>query len=169
MAPRPFLRWPDPRLTTPAAPVEAVDDAIRALWDEMISAMLSMPGVGLTAPQLGVMLRLAVVDASGGAAPAIRMANPVLLEASEETAEHDEGSPNLPGVWARVSRPARVRLRFLDETGAEVERWFEGLAAASAQHQLDHLEGRMFFDRLKPVKRRMLLEKARKHARREKG
>jgi len=169
MQARPFLRWPDPRLKTPAAPVEAVNDAIRALWDEMIAAMRAMPGVGLAAPQLGEMLRLAVVDASGGAEPVVRMANPILLEASDEVAEHDEGSPNLPGVWAKVTRPARVRLSYLDETGAEAEQWFEGLWAASAQHQLDHLEGRMFFDRLKPIKRRMLLDKARKQARREAG
>jgi peptide deformylase len=169
MQARPFLRWPYPRLKTPAAPVEAVDDHIHALWDEMIAAMRAMHGVGLAALQLGEMLRVAVVDASGGAEPVVRMANPVLLEASAETSEHDEGSPNLPGLWAKVTRPARVRLGYLDETGEEAERWFEGLWAASAQHQLDHLEGRMFFDRLKPVKRRMLLDKARKLERREKG
>ncbi len=167
MQPRPFLRWPDPRLKTQAAPVETVDDDIHAIWDEMIAAMRAMPGVGLAAPQLGEMRQLAVIDASGGAEAVVRMANPKLLEASAELSEHEEGSPNLPGVWARVTRPAQVRMRYLNESGEEVEREFEGLWATSAQHQLDHLQGRMFFDRLKPVKRRMLLDKAKKLARRQ--
>jgi len=150
-----------------AARVECVTDEILEIWEEMIAVMGAMPGVGLAGPQIGEMRRLAVVDASRGEAEPVRMANPVLLEASDDVASQQEGSPNLPGVWADVERPARVRLSYLDESGAETERWFEGLWAASAQHQLDHMDGRMFFDRLKPLKRRMLLEKARKLARRE--
>ncbi len=163
---RPFLRWPDPRLATPAAPVAAVTDDTRAIWDEMIRAMEAMPGVGLAAPQLGVMLRLAVVDASTERGRAIRMANPEVLEAAPELAPRTEASPNLPGVSAELRRPARVRVRWLDETGAAVERDFDGLWATSVQHQIDHLDGRMFFDRLKPVKRRMLLARAAKLGRR---
>jgi len=163
---RPFLRWPDRRLATAASPVAGVDATVRALWDEMIRAMEAMPGVGLAAPQLGVMLRLAVVDASAGRGQALRLANPEILAVSAETRRETEGSPNLPGVWAEVERPAEVTLRYLDETGATVERRLTGLWATSVQHQIDHLEGRMFFDRLKPVRRRMLLARAAKQGRR---
>jgi peptide deformylase len=141
-----------------AAPVTSVDDDIRAIWDEMLSAMYAMPGVGLAAPQIGVMLRLAVVDA-GEKRAAIRMANPEIVKASTTLQIHEEGSPNLPGLYAKVSRPDRVTLRFLDETGVRVEHEFTGLWSTSAQHQVDHLNGRMFFDRLGPVKRRMLIDK----------
>lgn len=164
---RPFLRWPDPRLKARAEPIDAVTDDIRKIWDEMVAAMQALPGAGLAAPQLGVMLRLAVLDISGAAGPIVRLANPELLEASEELAEYAEGSPNLPGVWAKIPRPKRVKLRFLDESGEQVEREFEGLSSIAAQHQLDHLDGRMYFEHLKPIKRRMLLDKAKKAAKRE--
>ncbi|MEM9147916.1 MAG: peptide deformylase [Pseudomonadota bacterium] len=163
---RAYVRWPDARLRAAALPVDAVDDAARALWDEMLRAMYAMPGIGLAAPQLGVGLRLAVLDASPTADSPVRLANPVLLEISEETRVQAEGSPNLPGVWAEIRRPAEVRVRFLSETGEPSERSFEGPWAQSVQHQIDHLEGRMFFDRLGPVKRQRLLEKARKLQRR---
>jgi peptide deformylase len=163
---RPFLRWPDPRLSTPAAPVTGITDATRALWDEMIRAMEAMPGVGLAAPQLGVMLRLVVVDASGGRGQAVRMVNPEIVAFSDRVRTQTEASPNLPGVGAEITRPAEVRVRFTDETGAVQERDFAGLWAASVQHQIDHLQGRMYFDRLKPVKRRLLLAKAAKRQRR---
>jgi peptide deformylase len=123
-----------------------------------------MPGVGLAAPQIGVMLRLAVVDASDERGRAIRLANPRIVSASEELRAHDEGSPNLPGVFARLERPARVTVAYLDETGAEVTRDFEGLWSTSVQHQIDHLEGRLYVDRLSKLKRDMLLRRARKAA-----
>ncbi|MGB0497849.1 MAG: peptide deformylase [Rubricella sp.] len=166
MAPRPFLRWPDKRLRTPAAPVAAIDDHVHAIWDEMLAAMYAMPGVGLAAVQIGVMERLAVVDCSEDGKAPIRMANPEILHASVKLRSHDEASPNLPGVSAVIERPRAVTVRFLDETGASVERDFVGLWATSVQHQIDHLEGRMYFDRLSALKRRMLLDKARKLSRR---
>lgn len=168
---RPFLLWPDARLRAVAAPVPAVDDAVRAIWDEMLAAMYAMPGVGLAAPQIGIALRLAVVDASDGsdasdgARAPIRMANPELLEVSPETGAGQEGSPNLPGHWAMVTRPLRARVAWLDERGARQERWLEGLWARSAQHQIDHLEGRLFFHRLPDLRRRRLLEAWRKERR----
>lgn len=162
----PFLIWPDPRLRQPAAPVGAVTDDIRAIWDQMLAAMYAMPGVGLAAPQIGVMLQLAVVDAQdNGVRAPLRMANPQIIAAATTLRDYEEGSPNLPGLWAKVQRPDRVTLRYLDETGAQVDRALSGLWAISAQHQVDHLQGRMFFDRLGPVKRRMLLDK---HAKRVK-
>lgn len=157
---RPFLPWPDPRLRQPAAPVDAVTDGIRAIWDDMVETMEAMPGVGLAAPQIGVMLRLAVVDASESRGQAVRLANPGIVAASAELREGEEASPNLPGVSARIARPARVTVRFLDEVGKQREREFEGLWAASVQHQIDHLAGRMYFDRLSRVRRDMLLRKA---------
>ena len=159
---RPFVMWPDKRLRTPAAPVEAVTDEVRAIWDEMIAAMEAMPGVGLAAVQLGIMQRLAVVDASETRGQAVRMANPEVLHASVQLREHDEASPNLPGVWATISRPRAVTVRFLNADGETEERDFVGLWATSAQHQIDHLNGRMYFDRLSKLKRDRLVAKARK-------
>ncbi|MBE0412673.1 peptide deformylase [Yoonia sp.] len=162
MTHRPYVMWPHPVLRTLAAPVDAVTDDIRAIWDEMIIAMDTMPGVGLAAPQLGIGLALAVVDASEARGQAVRMANPVVLHASAMLRDHEEGSPNLAGVWARVSRPRAVTVRFLNAGGVTEERDFVGLWATSVQHQIDHLAGRMFFDRLGRVKRDMLIKKARK-------
>lgn len=159
MSHRPFVLWPDNRLRTAAAPVGSLTDDVRAVWSEMIEAMEAMPGVGLAAPQLGVMLQLAVVDASEERGQVVRMANPTLVSASDRLRGHEEASPNLPGVWARVDRPAKVRVRFMDETGAVVERDFEGLWATSVQHQIDHLEGKIYADRLSKLKRDRLLKK----------
>lgn len=162
MTVRPFVPWPDKRLRTPAEPVAEITDEIRTLWDDMIETMEAMPGVGLAAPQIGVMLRLAVVDASETYGQAIRMANPQILHASVQLRDHEEGSPNLPGVWAKLSRPRAVTVAYVDETGTRVEKDLVGLWATSVQHQIDHLNGKMYFDRLSKVKRDMLIRKARK-------
>jgi hypothetical protein len=110
---RPFVPWPDKRLRTPPIPVGEITDEIRAIWDDMIDTMEAMPGVGLAAPQIGVMLRLAVVDCSTERGKAVRMADPEILSAGPGTFEWEEGSPNLPGVSAKITRPARV-VRFTD-------------------------------------------------------
>lgn len=162
MAVRRCLPWPDPRLRSVAAPVEGITDEIRAIWTDMIDTMEAMPGVGLAAPQIGVSQRLAVVDASETRGQAIRMANPEILHVSVEVRAHDEGSPNLPGVWASVKRPRAVTVRFLNDQGVTEERDFVALWATSVQHQIDHLDGRMYFDRLSKIKRDMLLRRARK-------
>lgn len=128
----------------------------------MIDTMEAMPGVGLAANQIGVLQRLAVVDASSERGQAVRMANPEVLHASVEPREHEEASPNLPGVSAKITRPRAVTVRFLNAQGEVEERDFVGLWATSVQHQIDHLNGRMYFDRLSKVKRDMLLRKARK-------
>lgn len=159
---RPFLAWPDKRLRSVADPVSEVTDEIRTLWDDMIETMDAMPGVGLAAPQIGVMLRVAVVDASDTRGQAIRMANPEILHASVQLRDHEEGSPNLPGVWSKISRPRAVTVAYLDETGTRVEKDLVGLWATSLQHQVDHLNGKMFFDHLSKVKRDILIRKARK-------
>lgn len=161
---RPFLPWPDPRLRRAADPVEAVTEEIRAIWTDMIDTMEAMPGygVGLAAPQIGVMLRLAVVDASDTRGQVVRMANPQIVSASSQLQDHEEASPNIPAVSAKVSRPALVTVSYLDDTGVQVERQFDGLWATSVQHQIDHLDGRVFLDRLSRTKRDMLLRKIRK-------
>jgi peptide deformylase len=159
------LPWPDPRLKTPAAPVAAITDDIRAIWADMIDTMEAMPGVGLAAPQIGVMLRLAVVDASDMRGQAVRMANPRVLHASGQFREHDEASPNLPGVSATIRRPRAVTVDYLNESGLPETRDFVGLWATSVQHQIDHLDGRLYIDRLSPLKRQMLLKKYGKLAR----
>ena len=160
MTARRCLPWPDPVLRRKAVAVEAITDEIRALWTDMIDTMEAMPGVGLAAPQIGVSLRLAVVDASEGRGQAIRMANPEILHASAVMRPHDEASPNLPGVHATIERPRAVTVRFLNADGALEEREMVGLWSTSVQHQIDHLDGRMFFDRLSRVKRDMLLRRA---------
>ncbi|MEQ8902192.1 MAG: peptide deformylase [Roseovarius sp.] len=159
---RAVLRWPDKRLRTAAAPVTEITDAIHAIWDEMIAVMEAMPGVGLAATQLGEMQALAVVDASEARGQAVRMANPEILHASMQLREHQEASPCLPGVSAVIERPRAVTVRFINAEGEIEERDFVGLWATSVQHQIDHLQGRMYFDRLGRVKRDMLLRRARK-------
>ena len=162
MSVRPCIPWPDKRLRAVAEPVQAITDDIRAIWADMIDTMEAMPGVGLAAPQIGVMLRLAVVDASEERGQAVRMANPEILHESVKLRAHDEASPNLPGVWAKIERPRAVTVRFLNADGALEERDFVNLWATSVQHQIDHLNGRMYFDHLSKTRRDMLLRRARK-------
>nr|WP_170611957.1 peptide deformylase [uncultured Ruegeria sp.] len=162
MTVRTCLPWPDKRLRTKADDVTEITDEIRAIWNDMIDTMEAMPGVGLAAPQIGVMLRLAVVDGSTERGRAIRLANPEILHSSIELREHDEASPNLPGVSAKVKRPRAVTVKYINEQGVVDRRDFVGIEATSVQHQIDHLNGRMYFDRLSKVKRDMLLRKAKK-------
>lgn len=163
MSERAYVTWPDKRLRTAAQPVTAISDEIRTLWDDMIETMDAMPGVGLAAPQIGVMLQVAVVDASDKRNKRYRMANPSIVDASAVMNTHEEASPNLPGMSAVIKRPRGVSVRYMDETGDYVQREFVGLEATSVQHQIDHLQGRMYFDRLSKMKRDMFLRKARKH------
>ena len=156
------IPWPDKRLRTPAAPVSEITGEVRAVWDDLIDTMEAMPGVGMGANQIGVMLRLAVVDASEKRGQAVRMANPEILHASVQLRSHDEASPNLPGVWATIERPRAVTVRFMNDAGNIEERDFVGLWATSVQHQIDHLNGKMYFDHLSKMKRDMLLRRARK-------
>ncbi len=164
--PRPFLMYPDKRLRTVCPPVESIDDSTRKIWDDMLAAMYAMPGVGLGAPQIGEITRLAVVDCSETQDQPVRMANPEVLHASVKLRAHTEGSPNLPGLWAEVERPRAVTVRYMDENGETVEKDFVNLWATSVQHQIDHLDGKLFIDHLKPVKRKMLIAKHLKNMKR---
>ena len=159
---RTCVPWPHPVLRMPAADVGAITDEIRAIWAEMVEVMDAMPGYGLAAVQIGVPLRLAVVDCSDARGQAVRMANPVILHASGQMRDHEEASPNLPGVSAVIARPRAVTVRFLNDQGVVEDRDFVNLWATSAQHQIDHLAGKMYFDRLSPVRRKMLIARAEK-------
>jgi peptide deformylase len=163
---RPCLQWPHQVLRRPAADVAEITPEIHAIWADMVDTMEAMPGYGLAAVQIGVPLRLAVVDCSTGRGQAVLMANPVVLHASAQLRPHDEASPNLPGVSATIERPRAVTVQFLNDQGALEERDFVELWATSAQHQIDHLAGKMYFDHLSVVKRSMLIAKAGKLGRR---
>lgn len=163
---RPFVMYPDKRLKTVAAPIEAVTDEIRGIWDDMVETMDAMPGYGLAGPQIGVMLRLAVVDCSDSRGKAIRLANPEILHASGQFRDHEEGSPNLPGATAVIARPRAVTVRFLNEKGEIEDRDFVDVWATSVQHQIDHLNGKMYFDHLSALKRKMVIARSEKYLRR---
>jgi len=162
MTVRPFVSWPDKRLRTAVPEVVEITDEIRFIWSDLVETMDAMPGVGLAAPQIGVMMQLAVVDVSPNRKRRILLANPTILSASEKMNTHDEASPNLPGVSAIIKRPKNVSVRYLNEDGVITRGDFTGLEATSVQHQIDHLQGKMYFDNLGRVKRDMLLRKARK-------
>jgi len=163
---RPCLPWPHQVLRRPAAEVAEITPDVHAIWADMIDTMEAMPGYGLAAVQIGVPLRLAVVDCSTGRGQAVLMANPVVLHASAQLRPHDEASPNLPGVSATIERPRAVTVQFLNAQGALEDRDFVELWATSAQHQIDHLAGKMYFDHLSAMKRSMLIAKAGKLGRR---
>ncbi len=165
MTVRACLPWPHPMLRSIAAPVEAITEDIHRIWADMIDTMEAMPGVGLAAVQIGVPLRLAVVDASETRGQAVRMANPEVVFASGQMRSHEEGSPNLPGVSAVIARPRAVTVRFLNDLAMIEEREFVLLWATSVQHQIDHLAGKMYIDHLSPLKRKMLIAKSAKLAR----
>ena len=163
---RPCLPWPHQVLRRPAAEVAEITPDVHAIWADMIDTMEAMPGYGLAAVQIGVPLRLAVVDCSTGRGQAVLMANPVVLHASAQLRPHDEASPNLPGVSATIERPRAVTVQFLNAQGALEDRDFVELWATSAQHQIDHLAGKMYFDHLSAMRRSMLIAKAGKLGRR---
>ncbi len=158
---RRILSYPHKVLRSKAEVVPEITDEIREIWQDMIDTMEAMPGIGLAAPQIGVGLRLAVVDASRERGKAIRMANPEVLYASVEMAMGEEASPCLPGVSARIERPRAVTVRFLNEAGMWDRKELVMQWARSAQHQIDHLEGRLYVDHLSRTKKEMLVKKAR--------
>ena len=162
MAVKNFLSWPDKRLRTRAHDITKITDGIISIWDDMIETMNAMPGIGLAAPQIGIDLRLAVVDASEARNKPVKLANPEILQASLEYSETEEASPNLRGISAKIKRPKKVTVRFLNKDGFIDRKDFTGLWATSIQHQIDHLNGKMFFDHLSKVRRDILLRKAKK-------
>jgi peptide deformylase len=160
---RPILRYGEHPLHKGAAPVPAVDDDVRRLVDDMIATMYAAPGIGLAAPQLGVPLRVFVVDVSVGRNPAdlLVMINPVFLERDGMQLE-EEGCLSLPGFNATVVRPSRAVIKGLDKTGKEHTIEGRDLLARAFQHEMDHLDGMVFVDRLRGIKKDMIVRKIHK-------
>ncbi|MEO0981617.1 MAG: peptide deformylase [Pseudomonadota bacterium] len=170
MAIRDILTVPDPRLKQVSRPVEGeVTDEHRALMDDMLETMYAAPGIGLAAIQVGVPLRIIVMDlAREDEAPHPRyFVNPEILETVDETKPYEEGCLSVPDVFDEVDRPERCRLRYLDYDGNAVEEWAEDLYAVCIQHEMDHLEGTLFIDHLSRLKRQRAIDKVKK-ARRQK-
>ncbi|HRW14878.1 peptide deformylase [Amaricoccus sp.] len=164
MALRPILILPDPRLRKAAEPVGAADAGLRRLAEDMLETMYEAPGIGLAATQLGIMKRLFVMDCTGeGETPAPTVfVDPELVWASEEEVVSEEGCLSIPEVYENVSRPARVRLCWRDLDGASHEAEFRDRPAVCVQHELDHLDGRLFIDHLSAIKRRMITNRMKK-------
>lgn len=164
MSIRSILIHPDPRLRKLCAPVEAVDAATRKLATDMLETMYDAPGVGLAAPQIGVLTRLFVMDCAPKDQPREPMAliNPEITWVSDELNTYDEGCLSIPEQYEDVTRPAAVRMRYLDLEGEVQERAFDGLYATCVQHELDHLNGKLFIDYLSKIKRSMITNKMKK-------
>ena len=159
MAIRPILIHPDPRLKKPAAPVSEITPEVLGLAEDMLQTMYEAPGIGLAAPQVGVSRRVIVMDCVKDAdAPRQPMVliNPEVTWASEVRNTHEEGCLSIPEQYAEVERPAEVRVRWLATDGSAQEAQFTGLWATCVQHEIDHLDGRLFIDYLGPLKRQMI-------------
>jgi peptide deformylase len=154
-----ILKFPDPRLRTMAAPVEAVDDQIRRLVDDMLETMYAAPGIGLAATQVDVHERVLVLDVSESKDEPQCFINPELLE-QEGRAVGEEGCLSVPEVTEEVERAARIRVRALGVDGKQFEQEAEGLLAVCIQHEMDHLEGKLFVDYLSELKRQRIKKKA---------
>ncbi|OEJ69263.1 peptide deformylase [Magnetovibrio blakemorei] len=164
MAILPILVAPDPRLKAKAQSVEAVDGEIRQLMDDMLQSMYKARGIGLAAPQVGVSKRVIVMDISTDDEEPnpLRMANPEIIWASEDQLVHEEGCLSLPEQFADVMRPTAVKVRYLDHENEIRELVAEEMLAICVQHEMDHLEGTLFVDRLTNLKRNMILRKLQK-------
>jgi peptide deformylase len=147
-------------------PVAAVDDALRALMDDMLETMYEAPGIGLAAIQVGVPKRVIVMDIARGEEPKAPryFVNPEIVWASEETAPYEEGCLSVPEIYDEVERPAKVRLRYLGYDGKPVEEEAEGLFAVCIQHEIDHLNGVLFIDHLSRLKRERAVKAVKKAA-----
>lgn len=161
MALLPIITAPDPRLKTVASRVDAVDDDIRRLMDDMLETMYAAPGVGLAAPQVGVAKRVIVADVARSGEPPepMLMANPEIIEASKERAVFEEGCLSLPEHFAEVKRPERVRIRYVDRENEIREQEMDGFLATCVQHEIDHLDGVLFVDHISGLKRGMIMRK----------
>ncbi|WP_298427330.1 peptide deformylase [Rhodoblastus sp.] len=167
MAIRPILCLPDPRLRAASENVGVVDDEVRALMDDMLETMYDAPGIGLAAIQIGVAKRVIVIDlAKKDDPPAPQcFADPEILERSEDASVYEEGCLSIPDYYEEVSRPAKVRVRFLDRNNERREIEAEGLLATCLQHEIDHLDGKLFIDHLSRLKRERAIKKFAKASR----
>ncbi len=162
-----ILEVPNPLLKKKSEPVAEVNADIRKLTDDMLETMYKAPGVGLAAPQVGILKRIVVIDVTRDDEPKrpYRMINPVILERSETRVMHDEGCLSVPDQYAEVERAETVTVRYTDENGKEQTLNADGLLAIAIQHELDHLEGKLFIDYLSKVKRDMIIRRVEKERR----
>jgi peptide deformylase len=161
-----ILEFPDPRLRKKAVPVDAVDDELRALIDDMFETMYAAPGIGLAATQVDVHRRLLVADVSSDKDDPHVFINPEILE-KDGVAVTEEGCLSVPGYYEEVERAEHIRVRYLDRDGREREGEFEGLLAICVQHEIDHLDGKLFVDYLSEAKRTRIRKKLEKERRQQ--
>ncbi|WP_299688822.1 peptide deformylase [uncultured Tateyamaria sp.] len=160
---RPILLHPDPRLKKASAPVADLTDELRTLADDMLETMYDAPGIGLAAPQVGVLSRLIVLDCvkeEGELPQPMAMFNPEIVASSDETNVYEEGCLSIPEQFADVTRPKLVQVRWIDRDGNAQEQEMDGLWATCVQHEIDHLDGKLFIDYLGPMKRQLITRKA---------
>jgi peptide deformylase len=159
---RPILLHPDPRLKKVCADVPDLTDELRTLADDMLQTMYDAPGVGLAAPQVGILHRLIVLDCvkeEGETARPLIMFNPEIIASSDEKNVYEEGCLSIPDLFADVTRPKTVQVRWMDRDGNEQNEEMDGLWATCVQHEIDHLEGKLFIDHIKPLRRQMITRK----------
>ncbi len=164
---RKILIHPDPRLKKVCDPVPQIDDEVRALATDMLETMYRAPGIGLAAPQVGVNARLLVMDCSRredetSTPEPMCLINPEIVHQSDEKAEYEEGCLSIPDIFANVTRPSGVRVSYIDRDGEPQERDFEGIWSVCVQHEIDHLNGKLFIDYLNAMRRTMITAKMKK-------
>ncbi|MCT8159215.1 peptide deformylase [Pseudoruegeria sp. SHC-113] len=165
MSKRDILIHPDPRLKKVADEIDTFDAGLKQLADDMLETMYDAPGIGLAAPQIGVLQRIIVLDCvkegEGDPAPIV-MVNPQVMWSSEDTSVYEEGCLSIPEQYAEVTRPSEVEVRWFSTEGGEESAKFDKLWATCVQHEIDHLDGKLFIDYLKPLKRQMITRKMQK-------
>lgn len=160
-----ILEFPDPRLRTKAKPVKAVTPELHTLIDDMLETMYAAPGIGLAATQINVHQRLLVIDISDNHDDPQVFINPVITVLDPELGQYDEGCLSVPGYYETVNRPQKIRVTALDREGESYTRELDGLLAICLQHEIDHLEGKLFVDYLSPLKRQRIRKKLEKEHR----
>jgi len=160
-----ILEFPDPRLRTTAKPVKEVTDATRRLIDDMFETMYEAPGIGLAATQVNVHERILVIDVSEERNQPLVFINPEVTVVDSELGEYDEGCLSVPGFYETVCRPSKVQVTALDRSGERFTRELDGLLAICLQHEIDHLDGKLFVDYLSPLKRQRIRRKLEKQHR----
>ena len=160
---RSILIHPDPRLKKLCEPVAEITPEVRQLAEDMLETMYAAPGIGLAAPQVGVMRRVLVMDCiKDGAPEPMVLINPQMVWQSEDLSVYEEGCLSIPDQYAEVRRPAAVTVQWTDLDGEAQERTFDGLWGTCVQHEMDHLDGKLFIDYLRPLKRQMITRKMEK-------
>lgn len=167
-----IITLPDRKLRTVSAPVERIDDDTRRFMDDMLTTMYEAPGIGLAAIQVGVPRRIVVLDVAkreeeGTEPHPMFLVNPEILKSSDDRVFREEGCLSIPEYYAEVERPAGVRVRFLDRDGKQQEMDAEGILATCLQHEIDHLDGKLFIDYLSKLKRDMVIKRFTKQARQD--